>query len=224
MTDQKAVTIDLEGVSVEGRHGTMLEPITLRIKNGEVFYVAAEPGHGHTALALTASGRMAPKTGQVMCNFRSEPEILRAATGIVDVPNINEPVDVLTVRVTVAEFLGLAGQPAGPKAVRAWLGDRGFSHLATTVIDQLEGSQRTALLAALAVADPHVKFLVFAMPDRRGGQPEVWHRLAQDYAAQGYAVLVGCSPSSARILSQHGLIASDPNSRLEAHSDMEILV
>ena len=52
--------ITLTDVRVDGRREPMLEPVDLVWRTGEAVLVAGEPGHGHTALALVATGRLAP--------------------------------------------------------------------------------------------------------------------------------------------------------------------
>ena len=52
--------ITLTDVRVDGRREPMLEPMDLAWSTGECVLVAGEPGHGHTALALVATGRFDP--------------------------------------------------------------------------------------------------------------------------------------------------------------------
>ncbi len=52
--------ITLTDVHVDGRREPMLEPMDSRLVHGRVRARRGEPGHGHTALALVATGRFDP--------------------------------------------------------------------------------------------------------------------------------------------------------------------
>ncbi|ROS78848.1 hypothetical protein [Cellulomonas sp. PhB143] len=205
--------ITLEQVGVRGRREPLLSRFSVAVATGSAVLVAGEPGHGHTALALVASGRMHPSEGLVLlaggdagsADAAATPEgplpaLLREVTAVVDVPGVSEPDEALTVADVVAEGLSLAGRPDRPRDVRGWIAastrdvDRG------TRVDQLTGPQRVALLLALGAADPRVRFLVLVLPDRHGGDPAQWWDLALAWAARGYGVLVGATRSSARML------------------------
>ena len=211
--------LQLTGVSVDGRHGPLLEPLDLTLAPGERVLLAAEPGHGHTALALAATGRLAPDTGGVlMTSPNADPAtpaglaVVRAATAVVDVPGVDEPEDVLTVADVVAEGLAYAGRRGLPRDVRAWVD--GFldrwawrwphpvdaAALRRRRVDALPAAARTALLAELACAAPAVRYLVLTLPDRHGGDPADWWEVARSLAARGLGVLVLATPASARAL------------------------
>nr|WP_241744405.1 hypothetical protein [Cellulosimicrobium arenosum] len=197
----------------------MLEATDLTVSTGECLLVAAEPGHGHTALALVATGRLAPSTGRVRLVLgeaddvrpavralladprRPTPaETLRGVSAVVDVPGVNEPDDALTVSDVVAEGLALAGRRSLPQDVTRWLGAHSLVAERRTRIDQLPGVVRTAVLAALAAERPGVRFLALTLPDRHGGEPDGWWEVARTLAASGLGVLVQCSRASARAL------------------------
>ena len=199
--------VDLGRVVINGRHGPMLKAISLSLEQGKAVFVAAEPGHGHLALALAATGRFSPDSGTVLLNGVNDPDQLKRVAALVDVPTVNEPVDVVTVRTTVAEFLAIAGSNASRRSVTNWLEENGFSGHAHTIVENLDPYTRTALMAALAAEDPQVRFLIFSLPDRHGGNPVQWYQLAQDYAARDYGVLVTCNKSTAHILIDQGWLA-----------------
>ncbi|MFC8599684.1 ATP-binding cassette domain-containing protein [Isoptericola sp. NPDC057191] len=193
--------ITLSGVRVEGRRDPMLEATDLTWSTGECVLVAGEPGHGHTALALVATGRFAPSSGAVRLDGADvPPSALRARTAVVDVPGISEPDDALTLADVVAEGLALAGRRSLPRDVSRWLDERDLTPDRGRRVDQLAGGVRTAVLAALAAEDPDVRFVVLTLPDRHGGEPAVWWETARTLAASGLGVLVQCTRSSARDL------------------------
>jgi energy-coupling factor transporter ATP-binding protein EcfA2 len=219
------VQITLSGVRVDGRREPMLEPVDLVWSTGETVLVAGEPGHGHTALALVATGRFTPSAGEVRLGptprgARTEPgparaADLRAVSAVVDVPGVSEPDDALTVAAVVAEGLALAGRRSLPTDVSRWLAEHSLTTDRGRRLDQVPGVVRTALLAALAAEREGVRFLVLTLPDRHGGEPSGWWEVAQTLAASGLGVLVQCSRSSARDLGvdlppAHGSFAVPP--------------
>jgi ABC-type transport system involved in cytochrome c biogenesis ATPase subunit len=196
-----SMQVVLDGVAVDGRREPLLATMDLAWSTGEAVLVAAEPGHGHTALALAATGRLAPSAGRVLVDGgEAEPAALRTVSAVVDVPGVNEPDDALTLADVVAEGLALAGRPSRPRDVRAFLDERALSGDRDRRVDQVSGAVRTSVLAGLAVADPAVRFVVLTLPDRHGGDPAGWWDLARGLAATGLGVLVGCTRSSARDL------------------------
>lgn len=193
--------ITLSGVRVEGRRDPMLEATDLAWSTGECLLVAGEPGHGHTALALVATGRFVPSSGTVRLDGTAvPPPALRARTAVVDVPGISEPDDALSLADVVAEGLALAGRRSLPRDVTRWLEERSLAEDRGRRVDQLPGVVRTAVLAALATEDPDVRFVVLTLPDRHGGEPSGWWETARTLAASGLGVLVQCTRSSARDL------------------------
>ena len=193
--------ITLSGVRVEGRREPMLEATDLAWSTGECLLVAGEPGHGHTALALVATGRFTPSDGTVRLDGDVvPPSALRARTAVVDVPGISEPDDALSLADVVAEGLALAGRRSLPRDVTRWLEERSLTEERGRRVDQLTGAVRTAALAALAAENPDVRFVVLTLPDRHGGEPAGWWETARELAASGLGVLVQCTRSSAREL------------------------
>lgn len=193
--------ITLSGVRVDGRREPMLQAVDLTWSTGECLLVAGEPGHGHTALALVATGRFVPAAGTVRLNGKVvEPGTLRGVTAVVDVPGISEPDDALTLADIVAEGLALAGQRSLPRDVARWLEDHELTDERGVRVDDLPGVVRTAVLAALAAENPDVRFLVLTLPDRHGGDPSGWWETVRTLAGSGLGVLVQCTRSSARDL------------------------
>ena len=197
--------ITLDDVQVEGRRSPMLEATTLSVSSGECVLLAGEPGHGHTALALVATGRLAPYTGTVTLveddgSTTTSPAELRRVTAVVDVPGISEPDEALTVGDVVAEELSLAGRRSLPGDATRWLADHDLLDRRGERIDALHGAVRTALLSSLASERKDVRFVVLTLPDRHSGEPSGWWSVAESLASLGYGVLVECTRSSARDL------------------------
>ncbi len=203
--EDQIVQITLDDVQVEGRRSPMLEATTLSISSGECVLLAGEPGHGHTALALVATGRLAPFSGTVTLveddgSTTTSPAELRRVTAVVDVPGISEPDEVLTVGDVVAEELSLAGQVSLPGRAVRWLEAHDLLDRRGQRIDELHGTVRTALLSSLASERKEVQFVVLTLPDRHRGEPSGWWEVAQSLASLGYGVVVQCTRSSARDL------------------------
>lgn len=197
--------IALEDVQVEGRRAPMLEPTSLTVSSGECVLLAGEPGHGHTALALVATGRLAPFTGTVTLvdddgATTTSPAALRRVTAVVDVPGVSEPDDELTVGDVVAEELSLAGQRSFPGDATRWLDAHDLLDHRGERVDELHGAVRTALLSSLASEREDVRFVVLTLPDRHRGEPSGWWSVAESLASLGYGVVVQCTRSSARDL------------------------
>ncbi|MBD7916755.1 hypothetical protein H9657_00460 [Cellulomonas sp. Sa3CUA2] len=183
----------------------MLHLETLTLTTGECVLVAGEPGQGHTALALVATGRLAPFEGRVVLTdadgvVSTARDALRSVSAVVDLPGISEPDDTLTTATVVAEERSFARAGSRRSDVRRWLASHELAAYGDVRMDDLPGPVRTALLTSLTAERPGVRFLVISLPDRHGGEPAAWWSIAQAFAARGYGVLVQCSRSSARDL------------------------
>ncbi|GAA1709748.1 ABC transporter ATP-binding protein [Kribbella yunnanensis] len=187
-------------VSVFGPHAPMLTGMSVQVDEKQVILLTGYPGPGHVAAALALSGRLVPDTGEVTLQGSSDPAVLRRKVAVVDAPGITEPDDALPVQTVVGEELAMAGHKAGRKAVLAWLEEHGAGEHANTRFEHLPVAARTRLLAELTVARPDVKVVILTMPDRHGGDPHEWYALGRDLADRGYAVLITCADTSARLL------------------------
>lgn len=195
--------IVLDRVSVEGRRTTLLAPTSFTVSTGEVVLLAAEPGHGNTALALAVGGRLTPVEGEVRLEDTPEtrpPLTLRDVVALVDVPGVSEPEHSLHVSTQAAEALAVAHRPSWRSDVRRWLDTLGLGHTYETRIDQLAPLERTTLCVGAATEMADVHFLMMTLPDRHGGAAAGWWELALDAARAGYGVIVTSSRASARIL------------------------
>ncbi|GAA4614588.1 ATP-binding cassette domain-containing protein [Saccharopolyspora hordei] len=183
------------GVEVNGAHGPLLAPTSLRVRSGQVLLVAGDPNAGHTALALVLSGRLRPSGGTVRLDGELDAGALRRRVAVVDAPDITEPDGSLSVRDVVAEGLTLAGRWSTRRRVRAWLSAR--EQDADERFENLAAHQRTTLLVELARESRTTTALVLDRPDRHGGDPADWYALAVQQAERGLAVVALCSRHSA---------------------------
>lgn len=190
----------LRGVS-KGPKGRALPPITASAASGTATLVEAETEQRPTVLGLIATGRMRPDAGEVL--FDASPargKALRAASALVDAPDVSDPdPNVLTVGVA-AEELMFAGKPSHPVAAIRWLDEHGFADLAYAPIGTIEPSRRIRLLCELAAERAGVRLIVLVSPDRHGGRPQAWWEVATDLADRGFAVLVIAGRASTQVL------------------------
>ena len=191
--------IHADQVAVSGRRGALLEPTSLTLRTGERHLVTAEPGPGHSALALVLAGRMRPTSGRVTIDGAADDAALRHAVALVDTPGDSEPDDALPVGTVVGEELALAGLPAGPRAVSSWLEGHGVPSRHVH-FGELAPLTRTRVLAELAAARPQVRYLVLTLPERHGGDPAGWWDLAAELADRDHGVLVQTTTTTARVL------------------------
>lgn len=192
--------INAEAVRVDGPHGPLLRETSFSVEDGEVALVAGEPGAGHSALALVLSGRLEPSAGDVLLDDSLDTHALQAAVAPIDVPGVSAPEPGLVLSHVVAEELVMAHKPARRSAVKKWLEARDAAAYFDSEIGTLPASTRIRILADLAAARRGVRALVLTSPDRHGGRPEFWWRTARGYAAEGFAVIVLCTETSAREL------------------------
>ncbi|MBP2324494.1 energy-coupling factor transporter ATP-binding protein EcfA2 [Kibdelosporangium banguiense] len=192
--------IRAERVGVNGPHGPLLQPTSLRVRGGEIALVTGEPGPGHTTLALTLAGRLRPSSGSVTLNGRTDAAVLRKHVALVDAPDVNEPEDGLKLSNAIAEELLHAGLPSNRNAVRKWLQTQGADIYAGERVEHVPAAVRTRLLVELAASRPGVQALMIDTPDRHTSDPGTWWPHALRQAEQGLAVVVFCSPASASAL------------------------
>jgi ABC-type multidrug transport system ATPase subunit len=194
------VEIHAQQVGVDGPHGPLLRPTSLRIGPGQLVLVSGEPGAGHTALALALAGQLRPSTGAVLLDGRPDNAALRQRVAVVDAPQVTEPDEALKLSALVGEELALNGAPAGRKAVAAWLDERAASQYAASRVRALPGPVRTRVLVELAAARPGVQALVLDCPDRHTGDARSWWELARRAAEPPRTVVALCTDSSAHLL------------------------
>lgn len=189
--------IRADRVGVDGPHGPLLRPTSLRVRGGELALVNGEPGDGHTTLALALAGRIRPSHGTVTVDGRNDPATLRKRVALVDAPAVNEPEAGLKLSDAFAEELMNSGRPANRKAVRQWLDDRAAGEFANERVENIPAQVRTRLLVEAAAARPGVEALMITEPDRHTSDTTSWWELARKQAEQGLAVVVLCTTTHA---------------------------
>ena len=194
--------IELKKLAINKGRIPIIEPTSLQIKQGDLTLIVGETEVSQVAFALSLAGRMKLSSGSVKIDNNENPELLQEMVALVDVPNISEPDDVLELETIVGEELAIAGRKAMPKHVRAFLQQNKISKYAKETFETLPNKIRYDVLMKLASIRPNTKVLLLAEPDRLGGKPEIWWKIAKKYNKLGFTVVVQCRESSARILGE----------------------
>ncbi|WP_337026665.1 hypothetical protein [Microbacterium sp. LB16] len=188
--------IALQDVS-KGRNGQALPSMSLEFHTGSVRFALAETEQRPTVLGLIASGRMRPDSGRVSIDGTADPKALRRRVALVDAPDVSDPHPDITLAGVVGEELMFAGVAATPLHARRWLTQLGFGELASVPIGNIDPAARVRILCELAVLRSGVEGVVLVSPDRHGGSPDGWWRIAGEFADRGYAMLVIVGGSAA---------------------------
>ncbi len=186
---RNTVRIEVEAVT-KGPGGRALPQTSLTVESGRAVFVEAETAQRPTVLGLIATGRMKPDTGSVRLDGEADRRALRHRTALVDAPDVSEPHGDVRLGDVVAEELMFAGQRRGLLAVRRELDRLGLRDEERTIMADLAPGARVRALSELALLRPDVEALVIVSPDRHGGDPEEWWRIACEIAERGTAVLV----------------------------------
>ncbi len=194
----------------KGRAQRALPATSTSFETGRATLVVAETEQRPTVLGLVASGRMKVDSGTVTIDGRTDAGAIRRRVALVDAPVVSEPEPNVTVTGVVAEELMFAGHPPTPFAAARWLESIGLESLASLPIGNVEPAQRVRLLLELAALRTGVEGLVLVTPDRHGGEPHGWWRIAQEFAERGYAVLVVAGRAS-----QTAVAALEENARID---------
>ena len=174
----------------KGRAQRALPETSTSYETGRATLAVDETEQRPTVLGLVASGRMKIDSGSVTIDGRADAGAIRRRVALVDAPVVSEPESNVTVTGVVAEELMFAGQAPTPFAAQRWLEGLGLDSLAALPIGNVDASARIRLLLELAALRKDVEGLVLVAPDRHGGEPAAWWRIAQEFAERGYAVLV----------------------------------
>ena len=191
--------VELDAVS-KGRAGGILPPTSLVLESGRATLATAETEQRPSVLGLIATGRMRPSAGTVTVDGRRSARRVRRASALIDAPDVNDPAPDVTVAGIVAEELMFAGRRSDPLAARRWLDEHGLRPLAATPIGEVSADDRIRMLLELASLRPGVEALVLVSPDRHGGDPVHWWRIARTFADRGLAVLVIAGTAAATAL------------------------
>ena len=177
--------------------GHALPLTSLEFHTGAVRFAIAETEQRPTVLGLIASGRMKPATGTVTIDGATDNRMLRRSIALVDAPDVSDPhADIMLVGV-VAEELMFAGRLATPLHARRWLNEAGFGDLASVQVGNIDPSARVRIMCELAILREGTEGIVLVSPDRHGGSPDGWWRIAGEFADRGYAMLVVVGGSAA---------------------------
>lgn len=177
--------------------GQALPTTSLEFHTGAVRFALAETQQRPTVLGLVASGRMAPATGRVTIDGDTDNRLLRRTIALVDAPDVSDPHADITVSGVVGEELMFAGVGATPIHARRWLTQLGFAELASVPIGNVDPAARVRIMCELAVLRKGTEGIVLVSPDRHGGSPDGWWRIASEFADRGYAMLVIIGGSAA---------------------------
>lgn len=191
--------IALDAVA-KGKDGGILPPTSLVLETGRVTLATAETEQRPSVLGLIATGRMRPDAGTVTLGGHRGARRLRCVAALVDAPEVNDPAPDVAVVGVVEEELMFAGRRADPLSARHWLDDHGWRHLARTPFGQVPADDRIRMLLELAALRRGIEALVLVSPDRHGGDPVHWQRIAEEFAARGFAVLVIAGTAAASAL------------------------
>lgn len=174
----------------KGRGGQALPTISLEFHTGEVRFALAETEQRPTVLGLIASGRMRPDSGYVTLDGNRNAKELRRRVALVDGPDVSDPHPDISLAGVVGEELMFAGLGATPLHARRWLSMLGYADLASVPIGSIDPAARVRILCELAVLRDGTDAVVLVSPDRHGGSPDGWWRIAREFAERGYAMLV----------------------------------
>ena len=174
----------------KGKAQGALPETSATYETGRATLTVAETEQRPTVLGLVASGRMKIDSGSVTIDGRADAGRIRRRVALVDAPVVSEPEANVTVTGVVAEELMFAGHAPTPFAAQRWLEGLGLESLASVPIGNVDPPQRIRLLLELAALRKGVDGLVLVAPDRHGGEPAAWWRIAEEFAERGYAVLV----------------------------------
>ena len=198
--------VELSAVT-KGKRGSALPQTTLAYETGTAVLARAETAQRPSVLGLIASGRMRPDTGTVRIDGDVDAAALRDRVALVDAPVVNDPATDVTVTGVVMEELMFAGLPGSRRDAALTLRQLDLADHSRTSMADLDPAARIRLLTELAILRDDVEGLVIVAPDRHGGDPLDWWRIARDVATRGFAVLVIAGDASAAAIGAEGLLA-----------------
>lgn len=194
------MTRKLQAISAAVLQGRrfLLPPTDLLVGTGEVAIVHGPPGSSHAALGLALAGRIRLDSGSVTLSGDGRAGTRQRLVALVDVPEVNEPDDLIPWRVVIAEELAMAGLPSGPGPVRDWFAAPEDQNLDRALTQDVPGPARSDALLHLAakrMAHQHASdgFLFWPLPERLGISPGQALGIARKMAQQGFGVILTTS-------------------------------
>ena len=204
----KGIRMRVELRNVTKGKGVALPVTSVVFESGSVTRVVMETEQRPTVLGLIATGRMKQESGTVTIDGEASRKQLRHRIALVDAPGISEPEPGVTFGGTIAEELTHAGLASNPVAARLWA--RSMNMLDSfdlPMADVDPGTRIRALfeLAALRTQDGRnpIDGIVLVSPDRHGGDPREWMRIAELLAARGLAILIIAGSAADLLLTEH---------------------
>jgi len=207
-TEGIRMRITLSNVT-KGPKDSALPRTSVEFESGTATLARAETERRPTVLGLIASGRMRPDSGTVTLDGRTDYAGLRRHLALIDALGVSEPAADVTVAEVVAEELMFAGRLGHRRAVGVVLDELGLTDSSRANMADLAPDKRIRLLTELAVLRDDVQGIVLTSPDRHGGDPLGWWRIAGDLAGRGYAVLVIAGDASAHAIANLESLGAD---------------
>ena len=184
------IRITLDGAAIGEPDAPDLPPVSVDTAEENPSFLAVAGDRAPLYASLVAGGRMQVERGSVTTDGGNDAQAVRDAVALVDTPVVAEPTADLPVSVIVAEELAFADRPHGKSDVAEVLEELGLRRFLAVPLATVPPTDRTRMLAELAVLRPGVQALVLTSPERHGGPTEGWLAVARDFAARGYTVLV----------------------------------
>jgi ABC-2 type transport system ATP-binding protein len=184
------IRIQLDGAAIGETEAPDLPPVSVDTVAENPSFLAVAGDRAPLYASLVAGGRMSVDRGSVAADGSADVEALRVGVALVDTPVVAEPTADLPVSVIVAEELAFAERPHGKGDVASALEGLGLRRYLSVPLAAMPPTERTRMLAELAVLRRGVQALILTSPERHGGPTEGWLAVAADFAARGYTVLV----------------------------------
>jgi len=187
--------VELDRIA-KGPSARVVSSVRASLRTGHATNVACPTEQGPSVLALMASGRMKPDSGDITIDDEGRHaegwlarRRLRGLMAIVDAPSVCAPDDEVRLGGVIAEELGLAGYSSWPPSVARFLESLGLEEYAGEPMRALPPLVRVRALTEAALLRPGVRGVVITTPDRHGGATAEWWAYAKEVAARGLVVL-----------------------------------
>lgn len=179
----------VKDIWAKGRHHPLFGPTSFDVDPGEVIIIQADSQLERTALSLTLTGRMKPSGGKILIRdsdtgsqHRIHRKELRKRSEIIDSPGVNEPENFMRVHDYVSEMRSYTMSAFARPQSGLWLKEHNLQDLENLWVEQVNGTQRTQLMSALASSYPQADLLVFDTPSRHLNHTRMWLPYLQELA------------------------------------------